>query len=250
MQTHKPRASSQPGVRLASWLRSAALLGPTALGSLVRLGFRWVQRWWLRLVTAGAALALLVVLLSHLVEREGRGRIHALADAPPREVAVVFGAGVHADGTLAAALEDRVVTAIALYRAGKVRKLLMSGDNSIVGYDEPTAMKRYAIAQGVPAADIALDYAGFHTYDTCYRARAIFGVTSAVLVTQRYHLARAIFTCKGLGVDAVGVPADRQRYHRYAWYVTREQVSRARAYVQVRLLKPRPKFLGKQEPIL
>jgi vancomycin permeability regulator SanA len=194
--------------------------------------------------------ALTIALLSHLVERDTRTQFFSAQAVPSRDVAVVFGAGVRPDGSLAAALEDRVLTAIELYRAGKVKKLLMSGDNSIVGYDEPTAMKRYAVEQGVPADDVTLDFAGFHTYDTCYRARAIFGVTGAVLVTQRYHLARALFTCQGLGLDVVGVPADRQRYHRYSWYVTREQVSRARAYLQVRLLKPRPKFLGKQEPIL
>ena len=174
----------------------------------------------------------------------------APAAAPARDVALVFGAGVFPDGALSAPLADRVQVAVELYNRGKVRKLLMSGDNSIVGYDEPTAMKRYAVEQGVPAADVALDYAGFHTYDTCYRARAIFGVTGAVLVTQRYHLARALFTCKGLGLDVVGVPADRQRYRRYTWYLTREQISRARAFLQVKLFKPRPKFLGKQEPIL
>lgn len=117
----------------------------------------------------------------------------------------MFGAGILTDGTPSAMLADRVDAAIALYRAGKVRKLLFSGDNSRVDYDEVGSMRKYAVERGVPKSDITLDYAGFDTYDSCYRARKIFGITSAVLVTQRYHLPRAVYDCTRLGIDAVGV---------------------------------------------
>ncbi len=102
---------------------------------------------------------------------------------------------------------------------------------------------------GVADADVGIDYAGFHTYDTCYRASAVFGVSSAALVSQTFHLARAVFTCGGLGIDAIGVRADLHRYPGAAWYLLREQVARARAYLQIRLTRPRPHFLGSNVPL-
>lgn len=187
--------------------------------------------------------------LAQIVARAERGRLFTAAEVPPRDVALVFGAGVFPDGALSAPLADRVRVAVDLYQAAKVRKLLMSGDNSRQNYDESTAMKQYAITLGVRPDDVVLDYAGFHTYDSCYRARAVFDVHSAVLVTQRFHLARALFTCAALGVDAVGVPADQQRYRRALWYHVREELARARAFVQVKLTHPKPRFLGPKIPI-
>lgn len=124
---------------------------------------------------------------------------------PSRSVAIVFGAGILPDGTPTPMLADRVDAAVRLYRLGKVDKLLFSGDNSRPDYNEVGAMLKYAVAQGAPPSAITLDYAGFDTYDSCYRARTIFGVASAVLVTQRYHLPRAVYDCRRLGIDAVGL---------------------------------------------
>jgi vancomycin permeability regulator SanA len=132
-------------------------------------------------------------------------RFTSVADVPSRPVALVFGAGILPDGSLSPMLADRVDAAVALYRSKKVAKLLFSGDNSRPDYNEVGSMERYAVEHGVPQSDITLDFAGFDTYDSCYRARAIFGVTSAVLVTQRYHLPRAVYDCSKLGIDAVGV---------------------------------------------
>lgn len=206
-----------------------------------------------RILAATAGLGILAIALcSGAVVRASQRRLFVVADAPARSVAVVFGAGVWPDGSLTAALADRVDTAVDLYRQGKVKKLLMSGDNSRPGYDEPTAMRGHAIAAGVPAADIALDFAGFRTYDTCYRAAEIFAVRDALLVTQRYHLPRAIFTCRGMDIDAVGVIADRQTYPRLLWYRLREQISRTVAVLEVKVLKRirwRPRYLGPREPI-
>lgn len=187
--------------------------------------------------------------LARAVAAAERGRVFETASAPPRDVALVFGAGVFPNGALSAPLADRVRTAVALYHQGKVRKLLMSGDNSRRTYDESTAMKEYAVDLGVRPEDVVLDYAGFHTYDSCYRARAVFAVHGAVLVTQRFHLARALFTCTALGIDAVGVAADQQRYQRALWYRIREELARARAYVQVKLTHPKPHFLGPKLPM-
>jgi SanA protein len=111
-------------------------------------------------------------------------------------------------------LRDRVETAVRLYQAGVVQKLLLSGDNRVADYDEPGRMMEYAVDRGVPAGDIQPDYAGRRTYDTCYRAREIFQLDSAVLVTQRFHLPRALFTCDRLGLEVVGVAADLQPYTR------------------------------------
>ena len=106
-------------------------------------------------------------------------------DAP--RIAVVFGARVWDDGSVSPALYDRVITAVELYRARRVRKILMSGDNPSPEYDEPTAMKNTAMRLGVPESDIILDFAGRRTYDTCYRAREIFEIKRAILVTQEFH---------------------------------------------------------------
>lgn len=171
-------------------------------------------------------------------------KIFRVVDVPPKPVAVVFGARVRRSGELSSVLEDRVRTAVELYRSGKVRKLLMTGDNSRKEYDEPTAMKEFAVLQGIPERDIALDYAGFRTYDSCYRARAIFGVKSAILVTQRYHLPRALYTAQAMGLDAVGCVADRHRYGAQRWFSFREQWSTLVAWLQVNVTKPKPHFLG------
>jgi SanA protein len=162
------------------------------------------------------------------------------AEVPNRPVAIVFGAGIRPDGGLSPMLQDRVDTAIDLYRAGKVRKLLMSGDNRFVWYDEPGRMYDYAVAQGVHPADIVRDYAGRRTYDTCYRASAIFGVTDAVLVTQAFHLPRALFTCRNLGVDAVGLVADRQAYFSNPFYQMRDALATLVAWWDVKVTRPLP----------
>jgi uncharacterized SAM-binding protein YcdF (DUF218 family) len=137
-----------------------------------------------------------------------------------------------------------------LEKSGKVQKLLMSGDNPSAFYDEPTAMMNYAIARGVPAEDIQPDFAGRRTYDTCYRAKAIFRLDSAVLVTQDFHLPRALFTCRVLGIDAVGVVADLQSYdvRSLAWSQGREILASAKALPDVILQKPAP-VLGDSIPI-
>ena len=178
------------------------------------------------------------------------GRLYSVEEAPEKRVAIVFGAGLWRDGTPGLVLRDRVETAADLYFAGKVEKLLMSGDNRFVYYNEPEAMRQYALKLGVPDEAIVLDYAGRRTYDTCYRASAIFGVKEAILVTQRFHLARALYTCNQLGVPAVGVAADHYRYRRsaMAYWQLRETGATLAALWDVHIARPLP-VLGNPEPI-
>jgi SanA protein len=170
--------------------------------------------------------------------------------APPKPAAIVYGAGLNRDGSPGAVLRDRVATAADLYFLGKVDKLLMSGDNRFVDYNEPGAMGRYAMSLGIPEEDIVLDFAGRRTYDTCYRALHIFGVTEAILVTQRFHLPRALYLCNALGIEAVGVSADRNQYRRgpYLYWNLREILATTNALWEVNFARPLP-ILGQYEPI-
>ncbi|MGE5776738.1 MAG: vancomycin high temperature exclusion protein, partial [Chloroflexota bacterium] len=133
-----------------------------------------------------------------------------------------------------------------------VKKILMTGDNSRTEYDEVTAMKRYAIELGVPAEIIHLDYAGFSTYESCYRARVIFGIRDAIVITQGYHLVRAVYTCAHLGVDTVGLETnDHGNYSAAVMrrHVAREILATGKALWDIHLRKPLPTFLGKYEGV-
>ena len=210
--------------------RRGAVLISAGVGMLLLLGglLLWWPRW---------------------VESRYERAILPPEEAPIERVAIVFGARIYASGRLSAMLGDRVDTAIDLYKAGKVEKLLMSGDNQYANYDEPGAMMAYAIARGVPAEDIQPDYGGRRTYDTCYRAKAIFQVESAILVTQRFHLPRALFLCDQLGIEVVGVAADRRAYdpRSVSYSETREIPALIAALIDVIRRAP-PPVLG--EPIL
>lgn len=165
---------------------------------------------------------------------------------PPQPVAIVFGAGVRPDGRLSPVLRDRMDAAIDLYRQGRVQKLLVSGGRRSHHYDEAARMSEYAVAQGVPAADVVQDPAGFRTYDTCYRAAAIFGVGQAVLVTQSFHLPRALFTCANLNIQAVGFAADRRAYVASSYYNLRDAVATLRAWLDVKVMRPVPVLGARQ----
>jgi len=177
-------------------------------------------------------------------------RISSVENAQPQPVAIVFGAGLWMDGTPTNVLRDRIDTAAELFFTGTVQKILMSGDNRFVDYNEPGAMRAYALSLGVPAEAIVLDYAGRRTYDTCYRAKAIFGLQKAILVTQSFHLPRAIYTCNALGVKASGVSADRQKYRlsSLVYWQARELPATLTAFLEVHLLQPEP-VLGEPVPI-
>ena len=163
-------------------------------------------------------------------------------DLPQNHVALVFGAGLNRAGGPSAMLYDRIATAVDLYNDGKVNKLLMTGDNGEVNYNEVEAMRLTALQLGVPDEDIVLDYAGFNTWDSCYRAREVFGLEGATLVTQRFHLPRALHTCNHLNVKSVGVAADRQTYPT-EYNEAREYVALASNAMRM-LINDQPRFLG------
>lgn len=195
----------------------------------------------------------LALLLAPFVWRKGiqwvYGRsIYTAEDVPADTVAIVFGAAIYGNGRLSPILRDRMDTAVQLYKAGTVQKIIVSGDNRFEDYDEPTAMMEYAIERGVAAEDVQPDYAGRRTYDTCYRAREIFQLESAILVTQRFHLPRALFTCQQLGIEVAGVASDPQLYRDAGWYEVRETLATAVALWDVIREQPAP-VLGDPIPI-
>ena len=195
--------------------------------------------------------ALLVLLLPRAITAiYSLNRIYQEESAPSSRLAIVFGAGLRRDGTPTAILRDRVETAAGLYLSGKVEKILMSGDNRFEYYNEPESMRQYALSLGVPDAAIALDYAGRRTYDTCYRAKAIFGASEALLVTQKFHLPRALFLCNALGLKSYGIEADNNRYRKISlliWNI-REQIATVGAFIDVYWSNPVP-VLGNPEPL-
>lgn len=201
-------------------------------------------------------LSLLALLLARLVTwMYALPRTYSLESLPERgertsQAAIVFGAGLRWDGSPSPVLRDRINAAAELYFAGTVDRLLMSGDNRYIDYNEPGAMRAYALNLGVPDEAIVLDYAGRRTYDTCYRAATIFGVRRAVLVTQQFHLPRALYTCNKLGVQSFGVPANRRSYLTRSlliWNV-RESLATAVALWEVHISHPLP-VLGEPQPI-
>jgi vancomycin permeability regulator SanA len=205
----------------------------------------WVYR--PQVMVIGVAALLLVSVGPCLVVRMATaGERYAsddLAQVPQRDTALVLGAGVLPDGTPTPYLKWRVQTGVALYKAGKVHKVLMSGDNSNDHYNEPLVMKQYAISLGMNAADIILDYAGFNTYDSCYRVGAVFKQKSVTVVSQAYHVPRAVATCQALGADAIGVSAQRSGRDFTVSYLLREILATNKAVFQM-LVKPQPTVGG------
>jgi SanA protein len=215
-----------------------------------RKGLR-ILSMFLKILLLVAGLALLLFLSARLaIGIKARSSIFPLADVPAKRVAIVFGAGLWRDGSATPVLEDRVATAVALYKAGKVEVLLMSGDNRFIDYNEPAVMRELALSLGVPDDKIVLDYAGRRTYDTCYRAREIFQVREAILVTQTFHLPRALYLCNQLGVESVGVEAGGHVYRRSTmlYWNLRELLATVNAFWEINISHPVP-VLGDPEPI-
>lgn len=213
------------------------------------------KRQWLALITLLVLSPLVAtVALRGYSAWQARDHIYTTATVPQRPVAIIFGAQVYPSGRLSAMLADRVTVGAELYKTGKVQALLLTGDNSEATYNEPEAMRQFALSLGVPASAIVLDYAGFRTYDSCYRARDIFQVESAVLVSQDFHLDRALLVCNALGIDSVAVAADlatSERYSARAMFSSqiREFPSTALSVVDL-LLGTQPTFLGDPLPII
>ncbi|MYR57386.1 hypothetical protein GTY54_14500, partial [Streptomyces sp. SID625] len=173
-------------------------------------------------------------------------RLRTTADAPRTDVAVVFGAGLW-HGEPSPYLAHRLDAAARLYRDGRIKVVLVTGDNSREDYDEPDAMRTYLTGHGVPAGRIVTDYAGFDTWDSCVRAKKIFGVDRAVLVSQGFHIRRAVALCEAAGIDSYGVGVDA--VHDATWYYggAREVFAAGKAALDA-VFRPDPTFLGPKEP--
>ncbi|WP_443079280.1 SanA/YdcF family protein [Streptomyces sp. NBC_01498] len=196
-----------------------------------------------RVVVLGCVLALVPATWMRMT---ADARVRTAADVPAREVAVVFGAGLR-DGAPTPYLAHRLDAAAALYESGKVRVVLVTGDNSREEYDEPDAMRAYLTARGVPDGRIVSDFAGFDTWDSCVRARKIFGVERAVLVTQDFHVRRAVALCRAAGVDSYGVGVAERRDVTWYYGGVRELAAAGKAALDA-LTRPDPHFLGPAEP--
>jgi SanA protein len=215
---------------------------------------KFLKRLFIALFLLGAIGAAIVVIFNAWLHARYANRIYASIDDLPRDdtarIAIVFGAGLTRSGEPTAVLYDRVATAVDLYQRGLVSKLLLTGDNRFENYNEPEAMRRTAVRLGVPDEDLVLDYAGRRTYDSCYRARDIFGVQRAILVTQAFHLERALYLCDAFGIGSVGVMADRRNYAGGAqtFWLAREAIAALGAWFDVNVTRPTP-VLGPPLPI-
>lgn len=201
------------------------------------------QRRLVQAVMLGCVLALLPATWMYVVTGD---RLRTTADVPHTEVAVVFGAGLWNDEP-SPYLAHRLDAAAKLYREGRIEVVLVTGDNSRKDYDEPDAMRTYLTEHGVPDRRIVSDYAGFDTWDSCVRAKKIFGVDRAVLISQGFHIRRAVALCRQAGVTSYGIGVEAK--HDATWYYggAREVVAAGKAVLDA-VFEPDPRFLGPEEP--
>lgn len=208
----------------------------------------WARRWAGPLVVLAGLGAYLVLVPTAWVYASTAEYRKSAAEVPAAPVGIVMGAGLDPQGKPTPFLAGRLRTAADLYRRGKVKVLLVTGDNGSKAYDEPTAMRDYLVADGIPAQRIVLDYAGFDTWDSCVRAKKIFGVDRAIVVTQLFHLPRAVALCRAAGIQAYGVGHDSRPVHAtttdYGYF--REFFASIKATGTL-IFHPRPRFLGHKE---
>ncbi len=207
-----------------------------------------LKRWFWRLVALGLLGVLAVGAMNAVVYFTGKAHIRSAAEVEPAEAAIVLGALVFPDGRVSDMVADRLETAYELYQGGKVKKILITGDHGQVEYDEVNTMRRYLENKGVPTPDIFMDHAGFDTYDSMYRARDVFQVKTAIVVTQNFHLTRAVYIARKLGLEAQGVVADKHVYVKAWYYDLRELAARVKGFGEV-LIRRKPVFLGPVIPI-
>ena len=200
-----------------------------------------------------AALSILVMIVfivysNVAIYRAGLAGIYEVDQAPQADAAIVLGAKVFSSGAVSQVLADRLDTGIELYQKSRVRKLLLTGDHGQVTYDEVNNMRLYALQRGVPEEDIFMDHAGFSTYDSMYRARDVFKVKKAIIVTQEFHLPRAMYIARKMGLEVSGVQADKRQYVGENYLFYREVLARTKAVAQL-AISMKPKYLGPAIPI-
>ena len=192
-----------------------------------------------------------VTLINAIVKVSVKDRIltsEAAAQLADVDCILVLGCGVRTDGTPSDMLHDRLQRGVELYEAHAAPKLLMSGDHGRAGYDEVDAMKTFAVEAGVASHDVFMDHAGFSTYESMYRAKEIFQAKKILIVTQEYHLYRAIYIAESLGMEAYGVSADYRNYSGQGQRDLREILARVKDF-GTSLFQPKPTYLGEAIPI-
>lgn len=191
-----------------------------------------------------------VVIINILVvQKANKYQLDKTSKTPKVEAIIVPGAFVHTNGKVSEMLQDRLDTALEVYKNNKDAKIIVSGDNGTVAYNEVDAMRIYLEQKGVDTHVIFMDHAGFSTYETVFRAKAIFKVKSAIIVTQDYHVKRAVYIARQMGIEAYGVAADKHTYVGILGYEIREYVARVKDFFFVNVFKPDPKYLGKAIPV-
>ena len=211
---------------------------------------RRIKRFFIILISAAVLLAAAAFVPNFIVIKKTESNIVALEEAAELsdvDCAVILGAGVR-EGKPTPMLRDRLLVGIDLYKSGAVKKLIMSGDHGSKDYDEVNIMKSFAVENGIPDSDIFMDHAGFSTYETIYRAREIFEADNIIIVSQKYHLYRALYIAEKLGVKAVGISADLRTYSGQAKRDLREILARDKDFFNC-IFKPEPTYLGEKIPV-
>lgn len=185
---------------------------------------------------------------SYLVSHTKEYIHNKLSDVPNAYTVVVLGARVYPDSSVSYYLQDRLEGALDLYKAGKVERFLLSGDHGTKSYDEVNTMKKYLLDKGVPTEDLFLDHAGFNTYNTMQRALKVFEVDKCIIVSQDYHLPRAVYIANKIGLEAHGFSQDSEQMVGIQYSKTREVIARVKSFFEV-LFAFKPKFLGEKIPI-
>ena len=214
----------------------------------MRTKYKWLKRGILALFCLGITGTAVVFGLSSYIKKETAEKIITAEEATDADCILVLGCGVREDGSPSLMLRDRLEKGIELYEAGTAPKLLMSGDHGRKDYDEVNLMKSYAMGKGVPSEDIFMDHAGFSTYDSMYRARDIFCAEKVIVVSQEYHLYRALYLAEKLGLEAYGVPAQNVNYRGQTYRELREMLARAKDFCTA-MVQPKPKYLGEKIPV-
>ena len=200
-------------------------------------------------IIAGIIVGIFILVINVYMVQSTKKNIFTVEDmkkesvVTPKEAIIVLGAQVKEDGQLSLMLQERLDTGIELYQAGFATKMLMSGDHGRVEYDEVRAMKNYAISKGVPSEDIFMDHAGFSTYETMYRAKAIFEVNDAIVVTQEYHLPRALYNARAIGIEGQGMICDQAEYAGATYRWVREVAARIKDFFY-NIVQSEPTYLG------
>lgn len=201
------------------------------------------------LIGIGAIFALSIIGIDLYVAALGKTTLRTMEETEPAEAILILGAYVHPGGTVSRMLKDRLDYGLMLYEMGKAPKIIVSGDHGSKSYDEVKAMSAYLEAAGVPSEDIFLDHAGFNTYDSVYRMKAIFLVKRAIIVSQEYHVVRAAYIAQRMGLEVQSVASDTYVYEKMLQYRIREVGARVKAFAMAGVLKPEPTYLGDVIPI-